>query len=170
MTDIPIIFSAPMVQALLDGRKTMTRRLAWEWREFPEIEQRLRRSSLWQRAKPGDRLWVRETWRDGAMAVMYRADGNGGALATWRSPIHMRRKDSRITLVVTATKIEPLQKISHDDAVAEGVGIFPHSMSAQKRFKELWESLHGADSWSGNPDVVAMTFEVHRQNIGRKAA
>src|SRR5438477_7174905 len=76
MTDIPIIFSAPMVRALLAGDKTMTRRLAWR-----QVEDKLACGvidvpSPWQRVQPGDHLWVRETWCDPESngRVIYRAD------------------------------------------------------------------------------------------------
>ena len=101
MTDRPIIFSAPMVQALLAGRKTQTRRLAWREKECPGgavndgggqmdyIEPSFVRSpSPWRMVQPGDRLWVREAWcqqsDDGAMVAgraHYRADGNHVALS-----------------------------------------------------------------------------------------
>jgi len=146
MTDIPVLFSAPMVRALLEGRKTMTRRLAWDIArigpEFPG------KPSRWQRVKPGDRLWVRESldlrgdrpdlpiWQ-----ASYRADGAPLDLSVpanlafaegkadqrrgrFINSIHMPRSFSRLTLIVDAVKIERLQDISEDDAKAEGCGLY----------------------------------------------
>jgi hypothetical protein len=140
--------------------------------------------SGWERVKIGDRLYVKERLcshghfgfplsfgpqiRDGdnARVWSYFADGIVTPEATGGRPsIHCPRSFSRITLVVFATKIERLQSISYDDAVTEGVGIFPNSMSAQKRFRELWCSLHGDESWAANPDVVCLSFAVHQKNI-----
>lgn len=203
MTDRPIIFSGPMVRALLEGRKTMTRRLAWNNAGD--------RWSYWRRTRPGDRLWVRETWADVNTAcgpgIGYRADshfwqpdydgedfgagpsfnydkypGNysmwfddllsGSPDHGWRSPIHMYRWASRLTLVVTETKIERLQEISQVDAEAEGVKCDMSVRTFVDHFQKLWESLHGPDSWQENPEVVALTFEVHKCNIDavKKAA
>ena len=120
MKEYPIIFSAPMVLALLSGRKTMTRRLA-----------RLGapNSSPWRQITAGDRLWVRESLkadlmenfmtgeRDArALVAYYAADdeeclgpGDFNLSWTWKRTsvpsIHMPRAFSRLTLVVTATRI-----------------------------------------------------------------
>lgn len=160
------------------------------------------------------RLWVRETWGrfcdlddndQPASEVMtyYRADGepfdrwidpDTGETrdgVKWRSPIHIPRVRSRITLVVTATKIERLQAMRESDCIAEGaelielkgnpvdngpmVRLSPSHVYGTPRtwFRELWDSLHGAESsWDTNPEVVALTFVVHKQNIDtmKKAA
>lgn len=179
MRDIPIIFSAPMVQALMDGRKTMTRRLA---------------ASPLRKAKPGDRLWVRENfsgpyeWRDippsgwgwDAMvrpAIWYWADGNpeNGDWMKPRPSIHMPRWASRLTLIVTGTRIESLHDISAADAAAEGHRRLEglqgpdveevHRDAAMDWFSDLWVSLHGTHGWNSNPDVVAVSFRVIKANV-----
>ena len=74
--------------------------------------------------------------------------------------MHMPRMDSRLTLIVTATKIERVQEISNEDAEAEGVKCGEH-------FKILWCDLYGYDSWDANPEVVALTFIIHKTNIDK---
>jgi hypothetical protein len=208
MTDHPIIFSAPMVQALLAGRKTMTRRLAWgkarrlAWQ--PKDQPAAQRPSDWQRVKPGDWLWVKERLcshghfgfplsfgpqiRDGDRARVwsYFADGRPDPTGS-RPSIHCPRAFSRLTLIVTAAKIERLQDISNADAIAEGVQLRwlksancaprPHYFidagcsiehsggSAREAFERLWDKLHGPESWDANPEVVALSFAVHKYNI-----
>lgn len=193
--DIPIIFSAPMVRALLDGRKTMTRRLAIsaKVRDNWGMRTLVTNPSPWQKVQPGDRLWVRENWcrfpenaPDGMGACdYYMADRKGSRLEAevmkrngvkWIPSIHMPRDVSRLTLVVTATKIERLVQISEADAEAEGAAR-DHSVKwaagdpgcvqdvYRRNFAALWRSLHGEQSWDANPEVVAISFTVHQCNI-----
>lgn len=194
MTDRPIIFSAPMVRALLDGRKTMTRRLAWKhWLEdgtggyvLPDGHT----PSSWQRVQPGDRLWVRENFigargydsippKDWCNKPIWLcADGEPDRKLWWhlsdkaRPSIHMPRWASRLTLTVTAVKVERLHYASAADLYAEGLrpatkekeGIGADE-DLYSQWIELWDSLHGPGAWDANPEVVAITFAVQQRNI-----
>ena len=203
MTDHHLDAKAWEVRALLDGRKTMTRRLAWRYKVDVESGD-LRWPSPWQRVKPGDRLWVKEAWqyarkqycacpqpsepspcddwhegigcRSDREGIVLRADGDQAPI--WHPSIHMPRWASRLTLIVTATKIERLQEISDDDSLAEGVdlngAVAGHDFNIdhewwpggpRRQFERLWRSLHGPDSWDANPEVIALTFRVVRANV-----
>lgn len=95
----------------------------------------------------------------------------------WTPAIHMPRWASRLSLEVTATKVERLQEISPADAIREGIKT-PEGMAARGEegfkwafteavpsFRELWQQIHGSGSWEANPEVVAITFKVHLANI-----
>lgn len=176
MTDHPILFSGPMIRALLDGRKTQTRRVLKEDVSGYFCPPKIRR---------GDRLWVRETHGFEAIdtargvKVKYRAS-NGLALppeSGWKPSIHMPRWASRLTLTVTDVRVQRLQDISEEDAKAEGVGsIESHipgfeSVTCVQSFQKLWDGLN-ADrgfGWDVNPWVAAYTFTTHPQNIDMEA-
>lgn len=85
--------------------------------------------------------------------------------ALWRPSIHMPRWASRITLDVTDVRVERLQDISEGDARAEGaVPCAPdhsdyYGGSYRLGFEELWQSINGAESWSANPWVWAISFK-----------
>lgn len=96
--------------------------------------------------------------------------------------IHLPRWASRLTLIVETVKVERLQDISEADAIAEGIEPAPPphpgyrhygerdglpGIVAVDSYKALWESLHGAGAWRANPDVVALTFRVVKENIDR---
>lgn len=206
--DIPIIFSSAMIHALLADRKTMTRRLALTSKVVKrEVTPKSYRSttkisrSPWCNVTAGDRLWVRENFARNAnqlsddrmdISIVYAADNKGRALDNgtekpWTPCIHMPRTVSRLTLIVTAVKIERLQDISEADAEAEGCPPCPRCNDVgwinsgpdggwqcdergcgdahSEQFRRLWSSLHGADSWNANPEVVALTFRVIKSNI-----
>lgn len=146
MKERPILFSAPMVRAILDGRKTQTRR-AVKFRGAEDIETAGHGSGPWPwspelddwcscpHGEPGDRLWVRETWglhrihdkrvfSELSPKVWYAADGalDGTTLVgKWRPSIHMPRWASRITLEVTGVRVERLHDITEEDALREGI-------------------------------------------------
>lgn len=185
MTDRPILFSGPMVRAILEGRKTQTRRListkprghlggvnlfdgTWtddyvldpgnvEWR------QQIVRYAV------GDRLWVRETWSERleGEAAIYRADAE--LPIVWRPSIFMPRWASRLTLTVTDVRVQRLQEISRDDVIAEGITeregepIAAVVAGWHEPYAALWDSLNAKRApWASNPWVVAVTFTVER--------
>lgn len=192
----PILFSAPMVRALLNGTKTQTRRVV---KPQPEIAQLLTHSgwSAWHDGsgrplrnpygQPGDRLWVREAWQvhhaggdepihgpmkehpGGLVCMGYRATEEERVrdhqpfakpyAGPWRPSIHMPRWACRLVLEVTDVRVQRLQAISGADAVAEGVyARLPDNGIAQSEFADLWRSINGADSWTANPWVWAVSF------------
>lgn len=147
----PIIFSAPMVRAILEGRKTQTRRIIKPQpkiihsiygdasidteRIFRQGDQRIHCPY----GRPGDRLWVREAFAEvGCIGrpidwfeYNYRADFENGqwegyadmCFEKWRPSIHMPRAASRILLEITEIRVERACDISEADAIAEGAQI-----------------------------------------------
>lgn len=139
----PILFSGPMVRAIMAGRKTQTRRLVHERMylivdgdedtgrvieqsdaDFGALATEHARCPYGQ---PGDRLWVRETWARlaGNGRVVFRDDvpQDRRPKMKWQPSIFMPRQISRITLEVSGARVERLLDISEDDARAEGVDV-----------------------------------------------
>ncbi|MCI2243836.1 hypothetical protein L3067_04335 [Xanthomonas sp. PPL568] len=141
MKERPILFNGAMVRAILAGQKTQTRRLlkSQHVAAFAALGQR-----PCHLGKPGDRLWVRESYADllgtgiehrpdpsGPMQrYAYAADtppGSAGDFARkdygvrWRPSIHMPREACRLVLEITEVRVERLQQISEADATAEGI-------------------------------------------------
>ncbi len=107
------MFTPAMVQALMTGLKTQTRRRAIGKTGKP---------TMWTRAVAGDRLWVRESHRIDGTNVTYRSVGESGP-GRWRPGLHIPRWASRMTLLVGAVRRETAQQISEADARAEGMAI-----------------------------------------------
>lgn len=260
MADRPILFSTPMVRALIEGRKTQTRRVLNPQPKMrpgvnPEFSQLAAFSygADWQlhgsepasepfkvRFAVGDRLWVREAFcqvhpaaiQEGRYSqlgragipgppgvdyrAVYRADGEplqvwsceawpyfqvdrpvddiavkhptvcsnyarNGIGVYWTPGIHMPRWASRLTLAVTAVRVQRIRRISNTDAQAEGcAGVlgpnpdFPDEWdpSPTEEFCTLWNSLNEGRGfgWNANPWVVALTFKVTRANINAPEA
>ncbi|MHB1956378.1 MAG: hypothetical protein ACYCOU_21830 [Sulfobacillus sp.] len=234
MTEKPIIFSAPMVRAILEGRKSQTRRIVKPAPYLQEISgtyggrmlcfpDRARKGHglIWPNAREaiiaqcphgtiGDRLWVRETWRpdppchsswastefygcrDAALSLipkeyrnpthcLFSASCAYRDTISWRSPIYMPRWASRLLLEITDVRVQRVQEISEEDAIAEGARRFkdlPRTRAYQScewsmetpsnrdqclgcakyAFGNYWNSLHGEVSWDANPYVFAISF------------
>ena len=144
MKERPIIFSAPMVRAILDGCKTMTRRT----------------SDRWGKLQHGDLLWVKEKF--GGIDPHWHYAATSDLSGPWKSPLYMPREASRITLEVTGLRAERLQDISNDDAIAEGVST-SEDLPAWVFFKDLWQSINGSakgKTWYDNPWVWVISFRV----------
>lgn len=161
----PILFSGPMVRAILEGRKTQTRRVVKRQgdMEFDPADPYF--GPYWlayatdadgEDAKvrcpygvPGNRLWVRETYawsgdssipeadRIASGEVWYRADGERGGGIRWRPSIFMPRWASRILLEITGVRVERLLEISEADAQAEGIDL--------KGFRSQTEGIAGRE-------------------------
>lgn len=146
MKERPMIFNAEMVRAILDGRKTQTRRIM---KNQPVLNGNLYEvfGAAWSKGvtsvpavpghslstrcpfgEVGDRIWVRETW------ARYNIDQDSHDMAyrattpedwpeegRWRPSIHMPRWASRITLEITGVGVQRLQSISPNDASREGL-------------------------------------------------
>ncbi|EDQ2808045.1 morphogenetic protein [Salmonella enterica subsp. enterica] len=198
MKERGMIFNAEMVRAILEGRKTQTRRPV----KFPHID----RDAMCElsgnelagelsegnyrnspHGKPGDRIWVRETYQGPLFDYehmesyledsskfekpdfcVYRADGkpapefydaDDNLHCGWRPSIHMPRWASRLLLEITSVRVERLRSMSQDDARAEGVIAASGPMEAGLAFRELWGSIYGEESWKANPWVWVIEFK-----------
>jgi hypothetical protein len=135
---------------------------------------------------PKDRLWVRETWassyQDGGWGTAFRADMSFvlgrkrhekgphfhgkelGPHVRWRPSIFMPRWASRITLEITDVRVQRLQEISEEDAIAEGCSAWKGvpgdgERDAQQTFVALWDSINSKKyPWKSNPFVWVISF------------
>lgn len=170
-------FTDAMVRAILEGRKTQTRRPIKEFENqnlrYGKIDEdgifrwtgNISRGSVsLPCARIGDRLWVKETWgtifaedvfRKDKSRVRYRATQPDFFKTFNACPsTHMPQWASRITLEITRVRVERLNKISAEDALAEGV-------ESVEKFRELWQSLYQKKSrWNENPLVIVREFRV----------
>ena len=177
MKERPILFNGDMVRAILDGRKTQTRRMVKHipdlgdpdsWchksndKAFAEIVGDYARYCPF--GKVGDRLWVREAFvkpDHGEDNIAYRASEYEDTFR-WTPSIHMPRWASRITLEITDVRVERLQKIDDRSAGQEGAMYYkysgPYCDSAKMVFKQLWDSIY--KNWDENPWVWVVEFKV----------
>ncbi|HID6520224.1 morphogenetic protein [Klebsiella aerogenes] len=194
MKERGMIFNAEMVRAILDGRKIQTRRPV----KLPlhdknlgcelagnELAGELSAGNYLNSAfgKPGDRIWVRETFRVHSRAtdvatLVYKASvRNSWTEQTHRVPVsvcnkpatpekwtpslHMPRWASRILLEITDVRVERLKSISDGDAMHEGCSTADMKSGdcVADVFARLWASIYGAESWKANPWVWVIEFK-----------
>lgn len=215
----PILFSGPMVRAILEGRKTQTRRIVkpqppdhaievFDWRA-PDIAESVKTNEgCYYNDMDGlhflckcpygtvdTKLWVREThmlvsstsgiacngnvqrtFGGREQASVYATDKSKlGDVGPWRPSIYMPKWASRITLEIRDVRVDRLNAISEEDALAEGIHKFAGGLglygydpkgtpgpmvggSAVEAYALLWESINGAGSWGQNPWVWCISF------------
>lgn len=166
----PILFNTEMVQAILDGHKTVTRRVM---KPQPNASLTTGENALELLVsacapyKPGQTLYVRETWAEletvyGVPYYAYKADddilhhSSRENFTHWRPSLHMPREATRIFLRVTSVSVEPLQWCGNVEAKEEGC-------TCCSQFVRLWDStikpidraLYG---WEANPWVFVISF------------
>lgn len=162
----PITFSGDMVRAILDGRKTETRRPV-----------KPKKHMMWEKGKPwwsvvacpygrpGDILWVRETWAHhpcgGTLCLppgeghawgnpIYRATFGAGikpvceGFTPWRPSIHMPRWACRLVLEVVSVRVERLREITEEGARAEG---FENRAAFLSAYRAMYKLVPYANPW-----------------------
>lgn len=197
----PILFNTDMVRAIMDGRKTCTRRVVKTRRkdacgfyvtkrtdgsftgiyEYDEDE-RMFENQLIPPYKPGDILYVRETWHrytkrvgKGEGCHLEEHYGYKASIANsedveepWKPSIHMPKEAARIWLKVTDVRAERLQEITADDIRNEGLSsaaVHCGDMEiALKEWENLWNSTIkksdlGRYDWNASPWVWVIEFE-----------
>ena len=186
---LPILFNTDMVRAILDGRKTVTRRLIkpqpqgyFEVNEEPMYiyDTDFQQGRIKSPYQPGDILYVQETWSP-VFVVPRRYLYKVGCKEAenlpvkWHPPIHMPKEAARIWLKVKDVRVERLQEITGEQAKTEGAidnRGFIHSPynehdsihTAKEHYKQIWNStIKKSDldlyGWDANPWVWVIEFE-----------
>lgn len=135
--------------------------------------------------KPGDLLWVRETWAKIGDIYLYKANAEHQAM-NWKPSIHMPKAASRIWLLNESVRLERLQDITREDCIAEGIAhrltdfqkwyrqpgdwydyerktfapLQSGKISPSMSFMSLWRSINGKESWKANPWVWVVKSRV----------
>ena len=188
----PILFNTDMVRAILDGRKSCTRRICKDANEYtvPDMEfynadrrtyavynfvdkEHMEQLSTAERTCPictGDILYVRETWKEAPKGYYYYEDWQKDDIADvtkWNPSIHMPKEAARIWLKVTDVRVERLQEITEVQAQAEGCnsGLLTGACTARGQFEDLWNSTikkSDIDRYGWNANPYVWVIEFER--------
>lgn len=187
----PILFNTEMVRAILDGRKDATRRIVkgfipddavWGYTAFTPKGYISCRGTFVDvygekffklPCESGDILYVRETWKEAPKGYYYYEDWQRNDIADitkWKPSIHMPKEAARIWLKVMNVRVERLQEISAESALAEGADKYIHTNGGLDEnmtitsFIGIWNStIKKSDldryGWDANPYVWVISFE-----------
>lgn len=181
---LPILFNMKMVRAILDCRKSCTRRIIKPQPQgyFEVSEEPLyiydtdgKQGKITPPYQPGDILYVRETFIQAAAHIFwYKADNNSWISEglRWKPSIHMPKEAARIWLKVTDVRVERLQDITGLSVQKEGIELDPNECAGKFDFiselfflfQRLWDStIKKSDldcyGWDANPYVWVIEFE-----------
>lgn len=179
MADRPIIFNSEMVRAILDDRKTQTRRVikpqpyrddrGWlHWKGKVWVLPMQDMCAFNPYGLVGNRLWVREAFNDWdgvhIRKPRYRATEENYINTNWKPSIHMPKLYTRLWLEITGIRVERVQDISEEDCHKEGVNFLHTDMeeggAIKNYFSSLWDSINAKRgySWESNPWVWVIEF------------
>jgi hypothetical protein len=164
----PILFNTEMVRAIMDGRKSCTRRIV-----KPQPTAHYGTQCIKPPYQPGDILYVRETFIQAAAHIFwYKADDNSWISEglRWKPSIHMPKEAARIWLKVKDVRVERLQEITVESALAEGTDKYIHlngkfdENAILTSFMGIWNStIKNSDldryGWNANPWIWVIEFE-----------
>jgi hypothetical protein len=188
MKERPVIFSGEMIKAILDGRKTMTRRVVkpqpesygekdygslvnYSWDGYvitnKFVSEKMVEFSPY--GQPNDRLWVKENFYRDEDTIIYAVDHDKSApyLRQMKhlSSRFMPKSASRITLEIIDIRVEKLQEINEEDAKKEGAPLggyndqYGDERNYVEGFENLWNSINGKKyPWAINPWVWVVEF------------
>lgn len=181
---LPILFNMKMVRAILDGRKSCTRRIIKPQPQgyFEVSEEPLyiydtdgKQGKITPPYQPGDILYVRETWKQAPNGYYYYEDWQKDDIADvtkWKPSIHMPKEAARIWLKVTDVRVERLQEITRLSVQKEGIEVDPNECASKfdfiselfLLFQRLWDSTIKKSNlnhygWDANPYVWVIEFE-----------
>lgn len=169
----PILFNSEMVRAILDGRKSCTRRLVKFFSgENPRWTGYIKDGLMLYNGKnepcirkapyqPGDTLYVRETWKKAPNGYYYYEDWQRGDIADitkWKPSIHMPKEAARIWLKVTNVRVERLQDMKPVDVINEGA--YPDCWDCLNTYGESGsQCCYGTEEQCSQCDEVMMEWE-----------
>lgn len=180
----PILFNTEMVRAILDGKKSCTRRINKDANDYvvPDMEfydpekrtyavhnyadkEHTDKLSIAERTCPicpGDILYVRESYSELSFGYVYKADGENidhlGNVIKWHPSIHMPKKEARIWLKVTDVKVERLKEMKPVDVIKEGA--YPDCWDCLNTYGESGsQCCYGTEEQCSQCDEVMMEWE-----------